>query len=74
MDYGMNPSFPAEAHTVERLLPTIFEAAYVENQWMNDRQALDRKLEERIEIITTKDAWRNKRFKRLRLLLGEKPA
>ena len=39
MDYGMNPSFPAEAHMVERLLPTIFEAAYVENQWINDGQA-----------------------------------
>ncbi len=73
MDYGMNPSFPAEAHMVERLLPTIFEAAYVENPWMNDGQAFDRKLEERIAIIKKKDAWRNKRFKRLRLLLGEKP-
>lgn len=73
MDYGVAPAFPTEAHMVERLLPVIFEAAYQENEWMNDEQAFDRKLEERVAIIRKKDEWRNKRFKRLRLLLGEKP-
>lgn len=39
MNYGMNPSFPAEAHMVERLLPTIFEASYEVNPWMDDEEA-----------------------------------
>lgn len=73
MNYGMNPSFPAEAHMVERLLPTIFEAAYLENPWMNDINDFDNKLKERLPIIQKKDEWRGKRLKRLRLLLGEQP-
>lgn len=73
MNYGMNPSFPAEAHMVERLLPTIFESAYLENSWMNDEYSFNQKLDERITIIQKKDEWKNKRLKKLRLLLGEKP-
>lgn len=69
----MNPSFPAEAHMVERLLPTIFESAYLENSWMNDEYSFNQKLDERITIIQKKDEWKNKRLKKLRLLLGEKP-
>ena len=73
MNYGMNPSFPAEAHMVERLLPTIFESAYLENPWMNDEYSFDQKLDKRITIIQKKDEWKSKRLKKLRLLLGEKP-
>lgn len=71
MNYGLNPSFPSEAHMVERLLPVIFEAAYEENPWMQEKQAFEQKLEERIEIIRKKDEWRSKRFKRLRRLWGQ---
>lgn len=74
MNYGMNPSFPAEAHMVERLLPTIFEASYEVNPWMDDEEAFQKVLQERREIIQKKDAWNQKRFKRLRKLLGLTPS
>ncbi|NLL77120.1 MAG: DUF3431 domain-containing protein [Clostridiales bacterium] len=71
MNYGLNPNFPSEAHMVERMLPVIFEAAYAENQWMNDERAFDEKLSECMDIIKKKDDWNGKRFKRLRRLFGQ---
>lgn len=72
MNYALDPNFPSEAHMVERMLPVIFEAAYEENDWMQDEAAFDAKLMEREEIIRKKDEWNGKRFKRLRQLLGQK--
>ncbi|TCL59407.1 uncharacterized protein DUF3431 [Kineothrix alysoides] len=71
MSYELNPNFPSEAHMVERMFPVIFEAAYEENEWMNDEAAFDKKLLERVEIIRKKDEWNGKRFKRLRKLIGQ---
>lgn len=68
MNYGLSPSFPSEAHMIERMLPAIFEATYEENEWMNDEAAFDNKLMERMEIIKKKDEWNRKRFKRFRRL------
>ncbi len=68
MNYGLNPNFPSEAHMIERMLPAIFEAAYEENEWMNDETAFDDKLLERMEMIKKKDEWNRKRFKRFRRL------
>jgi len=73
MSYGLNPSFPSEAHQIERLFPTIFEAVYDENEWMNDEAEFDGKLEERIPIIKAHDEWNNLRFRRIRMLFGRKP-
>lgn len=72
MNYELNPNFPSEAHMVERMLPVIFEAAYEENGWMNEEDAFDKKLSERVEIIRKKDEWNGKRFKRLRRLIGQR--
>lgn len=44
--YGLNPNFPTEAHMVERMLPVIFEANYIENEWMNDCKKFDDKLKD----------------------------
>lgn len=68
MDYGLNPSFPSEAHQIERMLPVIFCESYEENEWMNGEEAFDRKLEERIPIIQFEDEIRGKRLKKLRRL------
>lgn len=70
MNYALEPNFPSEAHMVERMLPVIFEAAYEENEWMQDEQAFGVKLEERKRIIREKEEQRGKRFKRMRRLLG----
>ncbi len=68
MNYGLNPSFPSEAHHVERMLPVIFCESYEENEWMNDEALFERKLEERIPVIRFEDSIRGKRMKKLRRL------
>lgn len=68
MSYGMNPSFPSEAHQVERMLPVIFCETYEENEWMNDEAAFGQKIEERIPLIQFQDSIRGKRMKKLRRL------
>lgn len=68
MDYGLNPSFPSEAHHVERMLPVIFGESYEENEWMNDEALFEKKLEERIPLIEFQDSIRGKRMKKLRKL------
>ena len=68
MDYALAPSFPSEAHQVERMLPLIFEASYDENTWMNDEKQFEEKMLERREIIKKKEEWNSKRFKRIRRL------
>lgn len=70
MNYGLKPSFPSEAHMVERMLPTIFEAAYEENPWMNDKEMFLQKLEERENIMTEKKAADAVHFKRLRRMFS----
>lgn len=71
MNYALEPNFPSEAHMIERMLPLIFEAAYEENDWMNNGAAFAEKLKERVEMIRKKDEWKGKRFKKLRRLLGQ---
>ena len=73
MDYGLEPNFPSEAHQIERMLPLIFEALYEEQDWMNDSDAFDQKLLERLTIMEKKAVWERKRLKRLRRFFGEKP-
>lgn len=68
MNYGLNPSFPSEAHHVERMLPVIFGESYEENEWMNDEAFFDRKIEERIPLTQFQDSIRGKRMKKLRKL------
>lgn len=72
MNYDLAPNFPSEAHQIERMLPLIFEATYEENEWMNDEHMFDEQLLKRREIIRKKDEWNKKRFKRIRMLLGQK--
>ncbi|MBQ9991351.1 MAG: DUF3431 domain-containing protein [Lachnospiraceae bacterium] len=69
MNYGLDPNFPSEAHQIERMLPTIFEANYREQEWMNDEKAFELKLEEQLPLIRANDALRGKRFKSIRRLL-----
>lgn len=73
MNYDLAPNFPSEAHQIERMLPLIFEAAYEENEWMNDEKLFDEQLAIRREIIKKKDEWNGKRFKKIRRLFGEGP-
>ena len=68
MNYGMSPSFPSEAHHVERMLPVIFCESYEENEWMNDEELFDKKIEEQIPLIQFQDSIRGKRMKKLRKL------
>ena len=73
MSYELNPNFPSEAHQIERIFPIIFDSVYEDNDWMNDETEFDRLIEERIPVIKAHDEWKRKRFKRIRLLLGQKP-
>lgn len=70
MNYGLDPSFPSEAHMIERMLPVIFEASYEENEWMQDEAAFDRKLTEREAVMQKKELEKGRRFRRLRRMLG----
>ena len=58
--YGLNPSFPSEAHQIERLLPIIFSANYIENEWMNDLEQFDIKIDKEREITEKSELNRNK--------------
>lgn len=51
MNYTMDPAFPAEAYLVERMLPTILEARYEVNPWMEDPKAFDQKIEAQKESL-----------------------
>lgn len=70
MNYGMNPSFPSEAHQIERILPIIFTSLSEVNEWMNDEKAFEAKLPECSAYIQYKYDNRPRRFKRLRKALG----
>lgn len=61
MTYGMNPSFPSEAHQIERMLPVIFSANYEENEWMNDECEFEYRLQEEKKITQKKDDARDLR-------------
>lgn len=69
MNYGMNPSFPSEAHQIERILPIIFTSVLETNEWMDDEAAFDAKLPECSEYIRYKYENRPRRFGRLRRAL-----
>ena len=73
MSYGMNPSFPSEAHQIERMLPIIFESSYKVNEWMNDEDEFDKKILSEEQRMIRKAQWNQKRLKRVRILLGQKP-
>lgn len=68
MNYAMEPSFPSEAHHVERMLPVIFCEAYEENEWMKEEALFEKKIAERIPLIRFQDSIRGKRMKKLRKL------
>lgn len=68
MNYGLNPSFPSEAHQIERMLPIILNGTYEVNDWMNSVDIFHDKLLEREHIIQKQDEWNQKRFKRIRRL------
>lgn len=70
MNYGMEPSFPSEAHQVERILPIIFTSLCEVNEWMNDEAAFEKKLPECSAYIQYKYDNRPRRFKKLRKMLG----
>lgn len=70
MNYGMNPSFPSEAHQVERILPILFTSLCETNEWMDDEKAFEEKLPECSAYIQYKYDNRPRRFKKLRKLLG----
>lgn len=70
MNYGMEPSFPSEAHQIERILPIIFNSLCEENEWMNDEEAFEQKLPECSAYIQYKYDNRPRRFKKLRKMLG----
>lgn len=70
MNYGLDPSFPSEAHQIERLLPIIFHSLLEVNEWMNDEKAFEEKLPECSAYIQYKYDNRPRRFKKLRKMLG----
>ena len=70
MNYAMDPSFPSEAHQIERILPIIFTSLCEVNDWMDDEAAFDAKLPECSAYIQYKWENRPRRFKKLRKALG----
>lgn len=70
MNYGMSPSFPSEAHQIERILPILFTSLGEVNEWMDDEEAFEKKLPECSAYIQYKYENRPRRFKKLRKLLG----
>jgi len=58
MSYGFNPGFPSEAHQVERLLPTIFNADYEVNEWMNSGPEFDRLIEKEKQITAENERYK----------------
>ena len=70
MNYGMNPSFPSEAHQIERILPIIFTSLCEVNDWMDNEEEFDRKLPECSAYIQYKYDNRPRKFKKLRKMLG----
>lgn len=70
MNYALDPSFPSEAHQIERILPIIFTSLCEVNSWMNDEKAFDAKLPECSAYIQYKYNNRPRRLKKIRQLLG----
>lgn len=72
MNYGLNPSFPSEAHMIERFLPTLFESSYTYelNYWIENEKEMDKKLKERELIMQQKKEYESKRFKSVRKLFS----
>lgn len=70
MNYGMNPSFPSEAHQIERILPIIFNSLCEVNPWMNHEAEFEAKLPECSAYIQYKYENRPRRFGKLRKVLG----
>ena len=68
--HGMNPSFPSEAHQIERILPILFTSFGEVNEWMDDEKAFEEKLPECSAYIRYKWENRPRRFKKIRQLLG----
>lgn len=64
ISYGLNPNFPVEAHMVERIMPIIFEANYMENSWMEEETEFDRKLSVQMEKVIEYDNMRQERLQR----------
>lgn len=61
MNYGLYPSFPSEAHQVERILPLIFESAYKLNDWMLNEEVFMKKLEEEKKLTELNDIKKSKK-------------
>ena len=70
MNYGTAPNFPSEAHQIERILPIIFTSLGEVNPWMEDEKLFDKKLPECSAYIQYKYENRERRFKKLRKMLG----
>lgn len=70
MNYGMSPSFPSEAHQIERILPIIFTSLCEVNEWMSDEEEFEKKLPECSAYIQYKYDNRPRKFKKLRRMLG----
>lgn len=69
MSYGLEPSFPSEAHQIERMLPIIFAANYQENSWMNNEKEFDKKIEiekSKLNQISTRCNSKKKIFSKLK--------
>lgn len=70
MNYGMNPSFPSEAHQIERILPIIFTSLCEVNGWMDNEEEFEKKLPECSAYIQYKYDNRPRKLKKLRKMLG----
>jgi hypothetical protein len=70
MNYALDPSFPSEAHQVERILPIIFTSLSEVNEWMNNEKMFEEKLPECSAYIQYKYDNRPRKFKKLRKALG----
>lgn len=62
MTYGLQPSFPSEAHQIERMLPIIFTANYEENDWMNDYKKFIEMVDKEKEITSENQNNKNRRW------------
>lgn len=64
MTYGLIPSFPSEAHQIERMLPIFFTSKKRVNSWMDDEMMFEEMIKKE-EMITKENDEKNKTKKNI---------
>lgn len=68
--YDLNPSFPSEAHMLERILPIIFSSNYTFNEYIFDFEKSKKMLDNEIIITKTNDEIKKSFGYKLKKILG----